>query len=184
MQTEMTIAEQREWWDGAAKENATTAILSSKPNWSISDFYATGVDWLRENIEFAKFARCDLRGATALDFGCGIGRMAVALAGNYSRVTGVDISPEMVKRARENVKHPAVEFTLLDGDSLPFPDASFDLVYSTIVVQHISAPHNACYVSEFFRVTRAGVSSCSMHLLQDCPTWSLVSASSFSRFPW
>jgi len=154
MQSEMSIAEQRAWWDSAARENAESAILSGNRNWDPAEFYASGVNWLREHFDFARAARCQLSGVSALDFGCGIGRMTLALADRYERVTGVDISIEMVKRARAGVGRPGVEFAVLEGNSLPLPAASFDLVYSTIVVQHISAPHNARYVDEFFRVVK------------------------------
>ncbi|PAX08045.1 class I SAM-dependent methyltransferase [Sphingomonas lenta] len=70
-----------------------------------------------------------LDGAHVLDFGCGIGRVALALAPYVAEIVGVDISPAMVAQARERAAGLAnARFEATDGGVLPFPDASFDLV--------------------------------------------------------
>ncbi|HEX8383119.1 MAG TPA: class I SAM-dependent methyltransferase [Sphingomonas sp.] len=64
-----------------------------------------------------------------LDFGCGIGRAAIALAPHASGVVGVDISGGMVGQARARAAGLAnVTFEVSDGGALPFVDAAFDLV--------------------------------------------------------
>jgi SAM-dependent methyltransferase len=64
---------------------------------------------------------------TLLDIGCGAGREAIALHDLGHRVTGIDISPEQVKAARENARRlgKSIEFRTCDGTSLPFPEDSF-----------------------------------------------------------
>ncbi len=68
-------------------------------------------------------------GKRVLDFGCGIGRVAAALAPLAAEVIGVDLSEQMVAQARARTAGlPNLRFEVSDGIDLPFPDASFDLV--------------------------------------------------------
>ena len=99
-------------------------------------------------------------GGQVLEIGSGPGRLAVKLAelAQGVRVIGVDISPEMVERAgalavRLGVAD-RVEFRLGDASSLPFPDASFDVVVSTFSLHHW--PNPAAGLSEIYRVLRPG----------------------------
>ena len=81
-----------------------------------------------------------------LDVGSGPGHLAVALARAYPelRVVGVDISPEMVGRAREMAQQASVAdrvmFELGDVGALPFPDASYEVVLSTLSMHHWPDP--------------------------------------------
>lgn len=70
-----------------------------------------------------------LEGARVLDFGCGIGRVAIALAPFAAEVTGVDISPAMVEQARVRAAGlDGVKFAASDGRTLPCSDGAFDCV--------------------------------------------------------
>ncbi|MGH3103467.1 MAG: class I SAM-dependent methyltransferase [Gaiellaceae bacterium] len=90
-----------------------------------------------------------LRGRRVLDVGCGTGKLAAALAERYGcRVSGVDVSPEMLAVARGRVP-PGVELQLAAAEALPFEDASFERVVLTLVVHHLDRPR-AC--PEFRRV--------------------------------
>ena len=76
---------------------------------------------------------------TALDFGCGVGRLVIPLARRMQEVTGVDISPSMISEARRNCEHAGVgnvRFVSSD-DALSEVESGFDLVHSHIVLQHI-----------------------------------------------
>lgn len=66
-------------------------------------------------------------GERILDFGCGTGDLAARIAESGAQVTGVDISPEMVERARK--KYPQVRFECADGTSWR-PDGKYDAVFS------------------------------------------------------
>jgi len=77
--------------------------------------------------------------ASALDFGCGVGRLVIPLARRAARVVGVDISPSMLNEARANASQfglSGVEFVQSD-DNLSRVTGRFDLVHSFIVLQHI-----------------------------------------------
>jgi hypothetical protein len=64
--------------------------------------------------------------------------MSEHLAGIFGSLTGVDVSGEMIRGAKERLGHlPNATFVETDGASLPFPDASFDFVFSFIVFQHV-----------------------------------------------
>ncbi len=74
-------------------------------------------------------------GDAVLDIGCGAGvPIAKSLAARY-RVTGVDVSPEMIQRAQQHV--PAGNFKCADIMSIQMPPASFDAVIAFYAVFHI-----------------------------------------------
>ena len=152
--TQMQPQDMYNWWNTAAHDNAMYAILSNKQDWDENEFFETGRAWLEQHRQFARAANVDLAGESALDFGCGIGRMTRALADHYSKVFGIDISDEMVRRANTLERTKNITFRQVVEPSLPFADRSIELVYSTIVVQHIPSPHNITYLNEFFRVSR------------------------------
>lgn len=101
-----------------------------------------------------------LPGGRLLEVGSGPGRLAVRLAGIAPNlaVTGVDISPEMVglaaRRAEEAGLDERVRFEVGDVVALPFEDASFDGVVSTLSLHHW--PDAARGLSEIHRVLRPG----------------------------
>jgi trans-aconitate methyltransferase len=84
-----------------------------------------------------RYAKCLLdvigpvRRGSALDFGCGVGRILRPLSARFAHVAGVDVSPAMLGHSRRNV--PGAE--LLDH----VPSGRFDLVHSCLVLQHIPA---------------------------------------------
>jgi len=67
---------------------------------------------------------------TALDFGCGVGRILKPLSLRYEHVTGVDVSPAMLKHAHRNVPNAELLEHIPSG-------RRFDLVHSYLVLQHI-----------------------------------------------
>ena len=81
-------------------------------------------------------------GARILDVGCGPGQLAFELADRYAfDVTGVDLDPRMIERAtaRAAAHHgstPPPTFLVADATALPFPDASFDVIVSTLSTHH------------------------------------------------
>lgn len=146
----------RSYWDERARQNAMwyvdTSLHYEDPD--ADRFWETGREVVDQLVERAPI-RSGGRGQ-AVEIGCGLGRICVALADHYDRVVGVDISQEMVDRARAVVTHPAVSFEVGDGASLaPLDDASTDLVVSFTVFQHIPDPQViAAYVGEAARVLR------------------------------
>jgi len=80
----------------------------------------------------------DPRGARALDLGCGTGRHSAWLAACGAHVTAVDFSEGMLAAARTKPGAEAVRFVAHDlSQPLPFADATFDLVVSGLVLEHL-----------------------------------------------
>jgi SAM-dependent methyltransferase len=145
----------KEDWDARARVNARFYIASSEPN-DENAFDESG----RRDVEhfFAGLDHLLTPSTVALDIGCGIGRMDRHVAGRVGRLTGLDVSKEMVSRARERLSELSnVEFIEGDGYSLDkVPSASIDLVFSHIVFQHIPRKVTLGYFTEVFRVLAPG----------------------------
>lgn len=95
-------------------------------------------------------------GAAVLDVACGTGVVALTAARLGARVTGVDLTPELIARAKENaaLMQLDVEWKEGDAEALPLPDASFDVVVSQF--GHMFAPRPDVAVREMLRVLRPG----------------------------
>lgn len=71
------------------------------------------------------FAALVPQNARVLDIGCGYGRTVAALAlHGYENVTGLDVSPAMIERGRN--EHPGLDLRLWQGETLPFQDGVAD----------------------------------------------------------
>jgi SAM-dependent methyltransferase len=98
------------------------------------------------------------RGETVLDIGSGGGLdslVAARMVGAEGKVVGLDLSPEMVARAYENLKQTDltnVVFQEFSGEELPFPDGSFDVVVSNGVFNLI--PGKSRMLKETCRVLK------------------------------
>ncbi len=88
----------------------------------------------------------------ALDAACGTGRHARALVDLGHQVSGIDLTPEMLERARMNV--PEASFAVADLRELPFPDHSFELVVCGLALAHLPALEGA--INEMARVLTPG----------------------------
>jgi ubiquinone/menaquinone biosynthesis C-methylase UbiE len=103
-------------------------------------------------VKFAKVRA----GQNVLDVGCGTGVVAITAARIGARVRGVDLTPELLERARENASVANVEIDFREGDAeaLPFDDAQFDSVLSQF--GHMFAPRPEIAIAEMLRVLRPG----------------------------
>jgi SAM-dependent methyltransferase len=88
----------------------------------------------------------------ALDAGCGTGRHARTLVAMGNTVSGVDLTPEMLERARVNV--PEASFAVADLRELPFEDASFSVAVCGLALAHL--PSLDVAVNELARVLSPG----------------------------
>ncbi|MEZ4561407.1 MAG: class I SAM-dependent methyltransferase [Thermomicrobiales bacterium] len=95
-------------------------------------------------------------GAHLLDAGCGSGQYALALAARGARVTGVDLSPAMIRLAQENAEHQAlpaaVTWEVSAVDRLPLLAGSVDAVHARMVLPFV--PDIPAALREFRRILR------------------------------
>jgi SAM-dependent methyltransferase len=90
-----------------------------------------------------------------LDLACGPGLVVRAFAGVAAHVTGIDVTPAMIARAREVVDGLAnVTLEIGDVNPLPYPDLSFDVVVCRYAFHHFQQP--GAVLREMFRVCRRG----------------------------
>jgi SAM-dependent methyltransferase len=112
----------------------------------------------RKFERIADALRAHLPCASLLDAGCGDGRYfhVVAAAPLRERLVGCDISERILATARETASQVglAPELVRANVESLPFEDASFDLVLCTQVLEHLLSPADG--VRELGRVLRPG----------------------------
>ena len=144
----------REDWDLRARQDARFYIDCGHGA-TEEGFWRSGEEDLRQYV---------LRGleldpsAAALEIGCGIGRLLRPLSERVAAANGVDISGEMIARARAALAgRPNVRLERTDGDLGAIADASLDLVYSHIVFQHVPDRRAVLrYFDEAARVLKGG----------------------------
>jgi ubiquinone/menaquinone biosynthesis C-methylase UbiE len=95
-------------------------------------------------------------GQKLLDVGCGTGVAAVTAARRGAKVRGLDLSPVLLERARENagLVQLDIDFTEGDAENLPYDDGEFDVVLSQF--GHIFAPRPEITITEMLRVLKPG----------------------------
>jgi SAM-dependent methyltransferase len=148
----------RRFWDARARENAEY-FVDNRIDYAGGDeawFWAQGERDLQTMLDLLELT--PERDETVLDIGCGVGRLLRALAPRVHATVGIDVSSQMLDRARANLAGLPVTLHLGDGTSLqPVPDASVDGVVSLVVFQHIPDPQITLgYVRDIGRVLRPG----------------------------
>jgi len=95
-------------------------------------------------------------GQRVLDVACGTGVVSVTAARLGAQVTGLDLTPVLLERARDNAQIAGVQIDWHEGDAekLPFGDATFDVVLSQF--GHIFAPRPDVAAAEMLRVLKPG----------------------------
>lgn len=158
----MDIDELRDAWDNWGRTDpmwaALTAPGKADRRWDREAFFSTGEQEIAGTLEHVRRLGISLRFGTALDFGCGVGRLSRAVARHFEKVTGVDIAPSMLAQAREFGRADGrIEYVLNQAGNLGvFEDASFDFVYSNLVLQHMPPALSRSYLLEFARVLKRG----------------------------
>ena len=158
----MRLSEVQQYWDRQAHADPMWAILTDPAKagglWDADEFFATGVRDVSRVMEQAAAWGKPVGRRSALDFGCGIGRLSQALADRFDKVYGIDISPKMIELAgTHNRKGARVEYRCNPaGDLAHFADGSIDMIYSWITLQHVRPRYARRYMQEFLRVLAPG----------------------------
>ena len=113
--------------------------------------YGTYAPWMFETMEFGQHA-----GKQLLEIGGGIGTDHAQFASHGAITTDLDLSAGHLALAKENFERRGLtgRFVHHDAETLPFPDNSFDVVYSNGVIHH--TPNTASVVREIYRVLKPG----------------------------
>ncbi len=151
--------------------------------WVEGEFLATG----RNEVDgaLAHLASLGVTPGTeqAIDFGCGAGRTTLALSHHFSHVVGVDVSPAMLAKAEQlDTSDGRCSFVLNESDDLSLlPDGTFDLAYSSLVLQHLPPADARAALAELARVTKPGGA-----LIVQVPTKTLrnIKGLLFKYAPW
>lgn len=156
------IIESKSKWNELARENARYYILTNK---SISDsetsFRLSGEQDVKNNFLSDEIIRNIIgydKKSKALEIGCGIGRLSEFIAPHVDKLYGVDISEEMISRAKDRLNQQKnITFMVTDGASFPIDNELVDVVFSFIVFQHMpSVKVIRKNIEEISRVLKTG----------------------------
>jgi len=125
--------------------------------WDLQEFFQTGIDEIDSIMKDIDQLNLKLHYNTALDFGCGVGRLTQALPKYFDTVDGIDIAPSMIELANSyNKCKDRVHYYLNDKNSLEnFKDNTYDFIYSVEVFQHMHPQYQENYLSELLRILSA-----------------------------
>jgi SAM-dependent methyltransferase len=146
-ETEFIFPTGRAW----AEDLGYPPELANVPDAAVESFAGVANPWGLGRLE---------RGERVLDLGSGAGTdslVASQMIGEEGRVTGIDMTPEMLAKARAaaaEMRATNVDFVEAEAERLPFPDESFDVVISNGVIDLI--PDKDAVFSELHRVLAPG----------------------------
>jgi len=132
---------------------------------NLQEFFDSGrlyVDSLMEKIELLNPS---LPLETAVEFGCGVGRLVIPLTRYFRKVIGVDISPEMLNESRKNCalfRVSNIEF-LLSDDLVSLVPSGVHLVHSFTVLQHIPVERGLAICERLVNRLAPG-GTCALHV--------------------
>lgn len=151
----------RQEWNERAREDAHFYVAFGRREQNDEEFFATADEIVRSlQWELRRLPpNANHRSWRALEIGCGPGRLMKPMSRHFGEIHGVDVSDEMIARARRNLAgiphaHP---HAASGSDLAAFADESFDLVYSYAVFQHIPSRDVVMqYLHEARRVLKPG----------------------------
>lgn len=154
----MNLKKHGDRWDAMGDMDAMWAVLSGgdkKHNkWEINAFFETGKKQIEALIKKLEGIPSSINYERALDFGCGLGRLTRGLSYYFDECVGVDISENMILKARKfNNDRSNCRFVKNSSDDLKiFSDDTFSFIFSLIVLQHMpSKVIIKKYIQEFVR---------------------------------
>ncbi|RZB30168.1 MAG: hypothetical protein SRB1_02448 [Desulfobacteraceae bacterium Eth-SRB1] len=92
-------------------------------------------------------------GRKVLELGCGTGEFTKRIAETGVDITGVDISPDLLKIATGRIKNKTVRFQIQNVEKMDFDDESFDIVFGSSILHHLNLKQA---LLEIYRVLREG----------------------------
>lgn len=152
------VKELRRDWDERARKDAFFYIASWRKNWDPQAFFKSGEeDYKRLVAPHLHRTGFVTQGKTAIELGCGAGRMTRVFSAHFHRVVAFDVSEEMLKRAKALLPNTGnVTWLHSNGENLGQAGSqSADFVFSYLVLQHLPCEELVCgYIREMLRVLR------------------------------
>ncbi len=154
----------REDWRELARREPYYAVLTDRrflrenlDDDGLREFFASGdADVAQLFATIAENLDRPFAPSTALDFGCGVGRLTLPLARRVPGVVGCDIAPDMVAEARRNAGARGVDQATFVTSLDEVSDQRFDLICSLIVFQHIPVREGLATLSKLLGLLAPG----------------------------
>lgn len=141
------------YWDDHIHDLAITTHPIGSPGFfsQLDDYRFDKLNYLPRLIDFSSY-----RGKNLLEVGCGAGIDLVRFAREGVNVTGIDLSTTAIELARKNIEQNGLnaDLRVMNGESMDFPDNSFDVVYAHGVLQYTADTNKM--ISEIHRVLKSG----------------------------
>lgn len=99
------------------------------------------------------------RNKSVLDYGCGSGCGTLLLSQYYQSVTGIDVSREAIDYCRQAYPRDNLDFRVFNPSSQPYPDNSFDYIFSFQVFEHIPPNEAAPFAAYIWNMLKPGGSA-------------------------
>jgi SAM-dependent methyltransferase len=125
---------------------------------AMAAFYATGLQHVARVLEILRQDFGFMPQGTALDFGCGVGRIAAALAAHFDAVVGLDISPGMVERANTHARAAGIHNVSYDSslNDRRLAAETYEFVHSYIVLQHVPVKTGMAIIAALLSALKPG----------------------------
>jgi SAM-dependent methyltransferase len=145
------LTTERQFHDEQAAERANSFRTGQAQLVFCDETYLDHETWVRPAFNWLG----DLRGRVALDYGCGHGMAAVVMARAGATVTAFDLSPGYVleTQRRAIANNVTVSCVTANGEHLPFPSGSFDVVWGNAILHHLDLAHAG---RELYRILKPG----------------------------
>ena len=127
---------------------------------SRATFFQSGATTIGHWLAEAEAAIGPIARGSALDFGCGVGRLSIPLAARFGNVSAVDVSPGMLRELETNRGAFGVSNIAAFNSLSAVPSDSVDFAFSLWVLQHIERRRGYELVLDVFRTLRPGGAMC------------------------
>jgi SAM-dependent methyltransferase len=158
----LELSELKKNWHEFGRRDPLWAILAEpdKKNnrWNIDEFFKTGETDVAAILSYIEALPFQLRMNSALDFGCGVGRLTQALSDRFDYCCGVDIARSMIRLANKLNRHGnSCRYVLNERNDLRlFKSDTFDFICTLITLQHMKPEYSKNYILELLRVLAPG----------------------------
>jgi SAM-dependent methyltransferase len=168
-------------WERFGAEDPYYSILNTEAyrrhsldDRAIEEIFQSGENTVEGVLRFADRRFGPLQRRSALEYGCGVGRLQLALSKRFEFVMGVDVSPSMLREAELHCQRTGTENVqlLLSDDELSRVESTFDFIVSYLVFQHIPTRRGEAVIRQLLkRLNLGGVAALHLTTSRSSPRW-------------